>query len=468
MHRMADDPHVAQSRARVAALREQLEARENAPVRLIETHISWVLLAGRVAYKFKKPVRLAFLDFTALDERRRFCEEELRLNRRLAPELYLDVVEVHDGPRDRASTARGRGRLRRADATLCRRCALERVSRGRKPGRGGRRGLRTPPGRRTPRRWQRPRSASASLLAVRVTAGSSPASTPGRRACALPNAAWPGLRLWLRRGARAPRGPLAEPPALGPRSRVPRRPASGEHRPAWRGGHRLRRDRVRPGVALDRCARRPGLPGHGPAGPRSARPRFRLLDGYLEESGDHEGLRALRFFLVRRALVRAEVAALRGAAGDVPRAAPRSYLRLACALARAMTRAWRSPPDCPGRARPSYRRGCSSRSVPCAYARTSSASACSASRRSSPRATRSRRPLRHRRDRATYARLLAVAGKVLAGGWPTIVDAAFLRRDERDGVRGARGCLRRAVHDPRLPGRCRSCAADRSPTRARR
>lgn len=60
----------------------------------IETHISRVLLAGEYAYKLKKPVRLPFLDFTSLEARRRYCEEELRLNRRLAPDLYLDVVPI--------------------------------------------------------------------------------------------------------------------------------------------------------------------------------------------------------------------------------------------------------------------------------------------------------------------------------------------------------------------------------------
>ena len=69
-------------------------------VELIETHISWVLLAGEYAYKLKKPVDFGFLDFTALDARRRFCEEELRLNRRTAPALYLEVVPIGGTPED--------------------------------------------------------------------------------------------------------------------------------------------------------------------------------------------------------------------------------------------------------------------------------------------------------------------------------------------------------------------------------
>jgi len=69
---------------------------------LVETHISYVLLAGPFAYKFKKPVNFGFLDFTTLGKRRFYCEEELRLNKRLAPELYLEVVAVtgtEDAPR---------------------------------------------------------------------------------------------------------------------------------------------------------------------------------------------------------------------------------------------------------------------------------------------------------------------------------------------------------------------------------
>lgn len=61
---------------------------------LAETHISWVLLAGEFAYKIKKPVDFGFLDFTTLERRKFYCEEELRLNRRYAPDLYLAVVPV--------------------------------------------------------------------------------------------------------------------------------------------------------------------------------------------------------------------------------------------------------------------------------------------------------------------------------------------------------------------------------------
>jgi len=64
-------------------------------IELLQTHISWVLLTGAFAYKFKKPVNFGFLDFSSLPRRKFYCEQELRLNRRLAPDLYLEVSPVY-------------------------------------------------------------------------------------------------------------------------------------------------------------------------------------------------------------------------------------------------------------------------------------------------------------------------------------------------------------------------------------
>lgn len=82
----------------IASLRDALDAR------LIETHISWVLLAGERAYKIKKPIDLGFLDFSTPERRRFCCAEEVRLNRRLAPKIYLDVVPI-TGPEAAAGIA---------------------------------------------------------------------------------------------------------------------------------------------------------------------------------------------------------------------------------------------------------------------------------------------------------------------------------------------------------------------------
>src|SRR5215470_920207 len=63
-------------------------------VQLVETHISWILLTGQVAYKIKRPVTLPFVDLRSLDHREYLCHEEVRLNRRFAPELYLGVSTI--------------------------------------------------------------------------------------------------------------------------------------------------------------------------------------------------------------------------------------------------------------------------------------------------------------------------------------------------------------------------------------
>lgn len=65
-----------------------------AQLRLKETHLSWIVLTGRYAYKIKKAVRFDFVDASTLERRRWLCQEELRLNRRFAPELYVDVLPI--------------------------------------------------------------------------------------------------------------------------------------------------------------------------------------------------------------------------------------------------------------------------------------------------------------------------------------------------------------------------------------
>lgn len=64
------------------------------PVQAIETHMSWVFLSGEYAWKLKKPVAFGPFDACALDARRHYCEEEIRLNRRLAPQVYLATVPL--------------------------------------------------------------------------------------------------------------------------------------------------------------------------------------------------------------------------------------------------------------------------------------------------------------------------------------------------------------------------------------
>jgi len=77
-------------------------------VRVVETHMSWVFLTDAHAYKLKKPVRNTVLDFSSVALRQRNCEEEVRLNRRLAPDVYLGVVAL-TAEADGALALGGRG-----------------------------------------------------------------------------------------------------------------------------------------------------------------------------------------------------------------------------------------------------------------------------------------------------------------------------------------------------------------------
>src|SRR5215467_8995230 len=95
------DPMIAgkEGADRGSALIEALMRPESYPhrspsVELRQTHISCAFLAGDYVYKIKKPVRFSFVDASTLSRRRYLCEEEVRLNRRLAPDVYLGVVPI--------------------------------------------------------------------------------------------------------------------------------------------------------------------------------------------------------------------------------------------------------------------------------------------------------------------------------------------------------------------------------------
>lgn len=91
---MSDELSRATQRLQYLLQHPEALGQPGATVELIETHISWVLLVGAHAYKIKKPLALPFLDFSTLALRRRACEEELRINQRTAPDLYLAVLPV--------------------------------------------------------------------------------------------------------------------------------------------------------------------------------------------------------------------------------------------------------------------------------------------------------------------------------------------------------------------------------------
>jgi aminoglycoside phosphotransferase family enzyme len=78
-----------------AMLNPQTYPEETSIIDLIQTHISFVFLTEKYVYKVKKPVNFGFLDFSTLDKRRLYCEKELHLNRRLCPDIYLEVVTIN-------------------------------------------------------------------------------------------------------------------------------------------------------------------------------------------------------------------------------------------------------------------------------------------------------------------------------------------------------------------------------------
>ncbi|MEM9302670.1 MAG: AAA family ATPase [Pseudomonadota bacterium] len=82
----------------IRALAHWLGEACGAPSAIIETHISSVILVGRHAFKLKKPVDFGFVNFLSLADRKHFCEEELRLNGRMAPSIYIDVAPVFGTP----------------------------------------------------------------------------------------------------------------------------------------------------------------------------------------------------------------------------------------------------------------------------------------------------------------------------------------------------------------------------------
>lgn len=433
-----DDDPLARARERVAALRASLEASEGRPVRLIETHISWVLLTDALAYKLKKPVRLPFLDFSTLALRRLYCAEELRVNRRLASSLYLDVVDVRDGPNGPLFDGSGPVvevalRMRRfPDGALW----SEQLQAG------------TLAPHHVDAMAQRladfhcdaeiapPDSAFGSAaIQQRITAGLISATDAWLATATAPQArAWPALRAWLNEQL-ATLAPLSET-----RRRAGRvRECHGDLHLA----NVLQLDGAAAafdGIEFDAELRwidvlddiaflAMDLLAQG-----GRRLGWRFVNAYLEASGDFDGLPLLRFFMVRRALVRAQAAALRAGQGAHAQAndAARGYLALAVTLSTDADARLAITHGLPGSGKSFVSQGVIEEAG----------------------AIRVRSDVERKRlfglgalqssdglipggiyDPATtartYARVREVATLALQSGWPVLVDAAFLRRAER-------------------------------------
>ena len=416
-------------------------------VELVETHASWLLLAGEFAYKIKKAITLPFLDYGTLTRREAFCRAELVLNRRLAPNLYLDVVPIGGTPEQPmiggSPAIEWAVRMRRFDENgrLDRVAARDELV----------------PAHLT--------QLAATLCAFQAAAT---VAAPGTRfgapqqvlAAALEN--FVELRQLLPAAAQA----QVEQLACWTEAEFAHRAADFAARKAGdfiREGHGdlhlgnlvLIDGQVTPfdciefnedfrwndaisEIAfvwidlLDHC--RPGLAAW-------------LLNAWLEIGGDFQALTVLRFYAVYRAVVRAKIAALRArqedgqpAQTDIDSAI--AYLQLA----------WRiAVPPAPTLA------------ITCGLSGSGKTTASSArlldpAQEAAGSIVRIRSDVERKRlfglaplagsgsspdggiytteaTTRTYARLLALASKMLAAGWPVIVDAAFLRRDERAAFR---------------------------------
>ncbi len=409
----------------VAAARALVKALARAqPATLVETHISWVLLGAGTAWKIKKPVRLPFVDYGTLEQRRHFCEEELRLNRRLAPSIYQRVARI-TGTR-LAPTLDGPGpvleyavRMRRfPDGALFSQQLAAGTLRGEDVDRlawlvAGFQRQAAPLD--APAGFAPPQQRRAMALAALDGAGA--IATPTERAL---------LRGWL----------IASAAALLPLWTV-RRQAG-----AVREGHGdLHLDNV---VSVDGAVEVFDCIEFDPAlrcidvldeiafavMDFSARGRddcaWRLLNLWLDLTGDHGALPALRFALVYRALVRAHVAQLRGDAG-----AGRRYLDTALAWTRPAQPRLVITHGLPGS-------GKSFRSQQLLERNGAIRLRSDVERKRLFGLGQLERSSEHGLDlyggdatARTYGRLFTLAREVLRAGYPTILDAAFLQQDER-------------------------------------
>jgi aminoglycoside phosphotransferase family enzyme/predicted kinase len=312
-------------------------------VRIVETHISWVLLAGAYAYKIKKAVRLGFLDFSSATERKRFCAEEIRLNRRLAADIYLDVVAIvatPDGPRigGAGPAVEHAVRMRRfaENDTLDRMIDQGRADAGIVDALAGRiaRFHREAPRMQGTHPWGTPESILGAALDNVTALAALPVAAQLREPLGM-------LTTWTRKTAAR-----LDTAFVARREAGFIRECHGDLHPgnvAVIGGAPVPFDCIEfnesfrwidvmseiafPVMDLD-CHGRPDW-------------SWRLLNGYLEVTGDFDGLCVLRFYVVYRALVRAKVRALAAGSG---RTGPEEDRHLRSALAHVDTaRRWSAP-----------------------------------------------------------------------------------------------------------------------------
>ena len=418
----------------VRALQRFLEQ----PAEMLETHISWVLLSGEFAYKIKKAVNLGFLDFSTLEKRGYYCAEEVRLNLRLAPELYLEVTAITGGAESPALNGSGPDidyavKMRRFPQSCLLDQVLQRDELSPATADAIARKVADFHGRveiahsgipfGTPERVHQPATQNFAQIRTRL----------GEQGKDLDV-----LELWSEQMYRSLFTAFATRKALGFIREC--------HGDLHLGNIMLLNGQVVPFdciefnedlrwidviseaafLAMDLFAReRPGL----------AR---RFLNAYLEQTGDYAGLEVLRYYLVYRAMVRAKVACIRaeqeGPAGgrDDPGARFHHYIRLAASFTRhtrpflainhglsgsgktTLTQSLLEEMDL-FRVRSDVERKRLYGLKPEARS-----SAGMGEGIYSPEA-----------GRRTYRRLAELARSIIRSGYPVVVDAAFLRRRER-------------------------------------
>jgi aminoglycoside phosphotransferase family enzyme/predicted kinase len=434
-------------------------------VDLVETHASWVLLADGYAYKIKKPVTLPFLDYGTLERREACCRAELALNRRLAPELYLDVVPI--GGSDAAPAL---GALP----------AIEWAVRMRRFDEAGRLDHVAARGELRPEHLGQLATGLAAFHAAAPAAAAGSRFGEPEQVIAAARENFVELRSLL---------PAADQPALEAlaswtetefgrrRELLALRKRNGcireGHGDLHLGNLVLFDGRVH---AFD-CIEFSDdfrwndpvselaflwidLLDHGAPGLAAW-----LLNAWLEAGGDFDAIPLLRYYAVYRAVVRAKIAALRAGQEDAAQSAAgidaaRGYLALARDIAAADPHG--GIPGTQGASMPALE-------ITCGLSGSGKSTASSA-RLLDPRRPGAGRLIRLRSDverkrlfglaplaasgsapdggiytpeanTRTYARLLELAGALLRAGWPVIVDAAFLRRAERDAFRRLAGEL---------------------------
>jgi hypothetical protein len=408
----------------------------------IETHISHVIVVGGEAWKIKKPVNLGFLDFTTLAARRHYCEEELRLNRRTAPDWYLDVIAIAGTPERpvpggagepieyavhmrafpqealaNALARRGALEADHVDAIAAAVAALHRDA------------ARTPPV---------PRHGAGAAIIDAARENFPPLH-------ALPELPGDGQRL-----ARLAAWTERECSRLAPV--FARRRDAGCVREchgdlhlgnvAIVAGAPLIFDAIEFDPALrwidvvsDVAFLYMDLLGHG-----LDRLAARFLDGWLRDSGDYDGIAVLRFYSVYRALVRAKVAVLRAAQPgtsaadrDGALAACRDYLVLAERLTRPAP-AWLAiTAGLPGSGKSTVAlalaEGTGAVRLRSDVERKRLAGLAPAARTGAGIAGGIYTAAA---DQATYRHLAALAAGVVAAGHAVVVDATFRRRADRE------------------------------------